>query len=95
MQMKDIRPFARFVRYLRIREDSVFYRHIPLDCRLFYAVEGAGSIEIGGVDIKDLSLEEYNRKVAYVSQDNYLFDDTIRENNGTSEEGRFAGLCHG
>lgn len=39
-----------------------------------------GSIKIGGVDIKDLSLEEYNRKVAYVSQDNYLFDDTIREN---------------
>lgn len=40
----------------------------------------SGSICIGGVDIRDLSLEEYNRKVAYVSQDNYLFDDTIREN---------------
>ena len=39
-----------------------------------------GSICIGGVDIRDLSLEEYNQKVAYVSQDNYLFDDTIREN---------------
>ena len=39
-----------------------------------------GSIKIGGVDIRDLSLEEYNRQVAYVSQDNYLFDDTIREN---------------
>lgn len=39
-----------------------------------------GSIRIGGVDIRELSLEEYNRKVAYVSQDNYLFDDTIREN---------------
>lgn len=40
----------------------------------------SGSIKIGGVDIRELSLEEYNRKVAYVSQDNYLFDDTIREN---------------
>lgn len=40
----------------------------------------SGSIEIGGVNIRDLSLEEYNRKVAYVSQDNYLFDNTIREN---------------
>lgn len=40
----------------------------------------SGSIQIGGVDIRELSLEEYNRKVAYVSQDNYLFDDTIREN---------------
>ena len=39
-----------------------------------------GSIKIGGVDIREFSLEEYNRKVAYVSQDNYLFDDTIREN---------------
>lgn len=39
-----------------------------------------GSIKIGGVDIRNLPLEEYNRKVAYVSQDNYLFDDTIREN---------------
>lgn len=40
----------------------------------------SGTIEIGGVDIKKLSLEEYNRKIAYVAQDNYLFDDTIREN---------------
>lgn len=40
----------------------------------------SGSIKIGGVDIRDLSLEEYNRKVAYVAQDNYLFDDTIMEN---------------
>lgn len=40
----------------------------------------SGSIKIGGVDIRELSLEEYNRKIAYVSQDNYLFDDTIREN---------------
>lgn len=40
----------------------------------------SGNIKIGGVDIRELSLEEYNQKVAYVSQDNYLFDDTIREN---------------
>lgn len=40
----------------------------------------SGSIKIGGVDIRNLSLEEYNRQIAYVSQDNYLFDDTIREN---------------
>nr|WP_300307618.1 ABC transporter ATP-binding protein [uncultured Anaerostipes sp.] len=46
-----------------------------------------GSIRIGGVNIKDLSLEEYNRKVAYVSQDNYLFDDTIRENIRMGREG--------
>lgn len=39
-----------------------------------------GSISVGGVDIRDIPLQEYNRMVAYVSQDNYLFDDTIREN---------------
>lgn len=62
-----------------------------------------GSIKIGGVDIRNLSLEEYNRKVAYVSQDNYLFDDTIRENirmgnlNATDaevEEGAKKSGCH-
>ena len=40
----------------------------------------SGSIEIGGVDIKDLSLEEYNNRVAYVSQDNFLFDLSVRDN---------------
>lgn len=40
----------------------------------------SGSIEIGGIDIKNLSLQEYNRRVAYVSQDNFLFDMSIRDN---------------
>ncbi len=40
----------------------------------------SGSVEIGGVNIKDLSLEEYNRRVAYVSQDNFLFDMSVRDN---------------
>lgn len=39
-----------------------------------------GSIKIGGVDIRDMSLAEYNEQIAYVSQDNFLFDTTIREN---------------
>ena len=40
----------------------------------------SGSIKIGGVDIKDLSLQEYNNRVAYVSQDNFLFDLSVRDN---------------
>lgn len=40
----------------------------------------SGSIEIGDIDIKNLSLQEYNRRVAYVSQDNFLFDMSIRDN---------------
>lgn len=39
-----------------------------------------GSIKIGGIDIRQMPLEKYNNAVAYVSQDNYLFDNTIREN---------------
>ena len=40
----------------------------------------SGSISLGGVNLKDIPLDEYNRKIAYVSQDNYLFDLTVREN---------------
>lgn len=39
-----------------------------------------GQISIGGVDIRDLSFETYYKTVAYVSQENFLFDTTIREN---------------
>jgi len=39
-----------------------------------------GSVSIGGADIRDLSMKDYNRLVAYVSQDNFLFDETIMEN---------------
>lgn len=51
-----------------------------------------GNISIGGVDEKKIPLEQLYGQVAFVSQDNYLFDDTIRENirmgrmNATDEE---------
>ena len=32
------------------------------------------------VDIKDIPLDDYNDRIAYVSQDNYLFDLSVREN---------------
>lgn len=40
----------------------------------------SGCIKVGGTDIRNMSQKAYNNLVAYVSQDNYLFDDTIREN---------------
>ena len=40
----------------------------------------SGKITLGGVDIRQLSSDTYLNKIAYVSQDNFLFDDTIREN---------------
>jgi len=51
-----------------------------------------GEILIGGVNIKDLSFEDYNNMVSYVSQNNYLFNISILENirignlNATDEE---------
>lgn len=40
----------------------------------------SGSISIGGTDIRFISREDLNRMIAYVAQDNYLFDMTVREN---------------
>ncbi len=40
----------------------------------------SGSITYGGVDIRKLPLDYYMGNIAYVAQDNYLFDLTIKEN---------------
>ena len=40
----------------------------------------SGFISYGGVNIKNIPLDDYNDKIAFVSQDNYLFDMTVREN---------------
>ena len=39
-----------------------------------------GSITMGGHDLTDIPLHQLYDQVAFVSQDNYLFDDTVREN---------------
>ena len=40
----------------------------------------SGEITYGGVDIKELPLEYYTGQIAYVAQDNYLFDMSVKEN---------------
>ncbi len=40
----------------------------------------SGSITFGGVDIRQIPLDDYQRNIAYVSQDNYLFDMSVMEN---------------
>ena len=40
----------------------------------------SGHITIGGGDLTSLSLEDQNTLIAYVAQDNYLFNMSIREN---------------
>lgn len=40
----------------------------------------AGRIELGGVDLRDCAAEAVRARIAVVSQDTYLFNDTIRAN---------------
>ncbi len=57
----------------------------------FYDVD-SGSIKLDGVDVKNLSLTQLRQSIAQVSQDVFLFSDTISENvrfgkhDGTSDE---------
>ncbi len=45
---------------------------------LFKPTEGA--VKLGGVDIRQLDMVDLRSRVGYVSQDNYLFYGTVREN---------------
>ena len=40
----------------------------------------SGTISLGGVDLKNIPLSQLSSYVSYVSQDNYLFDESVREN---------------
>lgn len=39
-----------------------------------------GQIRMGGYDLKEIPLEQLYEQVAFVTQDNYLFDESVREN---------------
>ena len=41
---------------------------------------GSGKITIGGKDIREVPLEQLNKNIAYVAQDNFLFNESVREN---------------
>lgn len=45
----------------------------------FWDVSG-GSITLGGINLQAIPRHQLTSQIAYVSQDNYLFDDTIMEN---------------
>ena len=44
-----------------------------------YDVTG-GAVRVGGIDVRDLTLESLEEAVGYVTQDAYMFHDTIRAN---------------
>ena len=41
---------------------------------------GSGTVKIGGTDVRNMPLSQIMEYVAYVSQDNYLFHLSVREN---------------
>ncbi len=45
----------------------------------FWDVTG-GSVKLDGTDIRNIPLEQLMDHIAYISQDNYLFDETVMEN---------------
>ena len=45
----------------------------------FYDVH-SGSIKIGNQDLRQMSIETLNNQIAYVSQEQFLFNTTLMEN---------------
>ena len=41
----------------------------------------AGAVLVGGIDIREMSLTDLTEKISYVSQDNFLFNMSLRDNN--------------
>ena len=52
---------------------------LPIGC-VFYRDAGGGSITNGGVAVKNLPPEQVMDLIGYVSQDNFLFNVSVREN---------------
>jgi ATP-binding cassette subfamily B protein len=51
---------------------------INLLCRFYVAQEGA--IEIDGIDIRNINLQDLRKQIAIVPQESYLFSGTVAEN---------------
>ena len=47
---------------------------------LGYFVDYKGNISVGGIDVKEIEKYQLYKKIVYVSQDTYLFSDTLRNN---------------
>lgn len=48
MNLEQIYPFGRYIRYFKTNTTSSFNRVVPLDCRLFFVKKGTGKIEVDG-----------------------------------------------
>ena len=45
----------------------------------FFEVD-RGSVQLDGVDVRDVTMHSLRRQIGYVGQDHYLFDGTVRDN---------------
>ena len=46
MKLQEISPFVRYVRYLKVEQNTYFPPFVPVDARLFYVCRGKGVIEV-------------------------------------------------
>jgi ATP-binding cassette subfamily B protein len=48
--------------------------------RMYDVSSGAGAVAVGGLDVREVTLESLHNAVGYVTQDAHMFHDTIRAN---------------
>ena len=67
MRFSEINPYVRYGRYLNINEKSHYKKVVPLDARLFYALDGYSKIKVGNVqyDMGPQSLLIINSGIPY------------------------------
>lgn len=46
MKFQEISPFARYVRYIKLEQNTYFPPFVPMDARIFYVCQGEGLIEV-------------------------------------------------
>ena len=49
MLFSEINPFVRYARYLTIHSGATYQEVVPLDARLFYVIDGCGTIVANGI----------------------------------------------
>lgn len=52
MQIEDIQPFVRFIRYLNLSKHVPYLPCLPYDARLFFACRGSGVLRVDGTDCR-------------------------------------------
>ena len=55
----------------------------------------SGSVQLDGIDLRDLRLKDLRRQIGLVTQETLLFDDTVANNIRYGMHPRFAGRSHG